>query len=401
MKVNNLFRAAVVAGAVAAPCLVRAEDGKPAQKDPAKLFSELDRNGDGKLTTDEIGEGQKRFFEHLLRVAGKDKDGELTREEFLKGFKPDDLKVAVPQNPGGFAAGMPQFDPNQLFQRFDGNKDGKLALDEIPDQARQRFQPIFDRLGKKELTRQEFVQAMEQARAGGAFMRDPEGFFKRLDANSDGELTVDEAPQQFRPQVERWLTRLGKEKDGSLTLEELRKIVAENQLRPPGAAPARPTPFFRTLDANGDGKLSKEELQKAVERFEELDLNKNGFLEPSELFGMPGGTGGANDTRTERAQAASPELQPGRADPPGANPAGAPAAAKSGTAPPARPAGRDTAPGAVNGLRQRLDADGDGKISRSEARGKLKERFDTIDRNNDGYLDRDEIRKALREAAGK
>src|SRR5262249_35916490 len=148
---------------------------KPAQKDPAQLFAELDKNSDGKLTADEISDSQKRFFEHLLRVAGKEKGSELTQEEFVKGFKADDLKVDVPANPGGFGRGN-RPPPWQLFQLWDRNRDGRLALEEVPEGPRAAFKPIFDRLGKQELARDEFVKAMEQFRGGigaGGGMRDP------------------------------------------------------------------------------------------------------------------------------------------------------------------------------------------------------------------------------------
>ena len=41
----------------------------------------------------------------------------------------------------------------------------------------------------------------------------------------------------------------------------------------------------------------------------------------------------------------------------------------------------------------------DGKISREEARGRLKRDFDKIDLNKDGFIDRDELLKAARERA--
>jgi Ca2+-binding EF-hand superfamily protein len=404
MNASNFLRAAILTTAMANSVAVLADEEKPAQKDPAQIFADLDKDGNGKLTAKEISESQKRFFEHLLRVAGKEKDGELTKEEFLRGFKADDLKVAAPPNLGTPGGTNRQFDPAQLFQRFDRNQDGKLVLDEIPEQARERFKPIFDRLGKKELTREEFVQAAARfgGGAGGAFMRDPEGTFKRLDANNDGKVTVDEAPEPFRPQVERWLARLNKHKGDSLTLDDLKKVFAENMAREgraPGGPAGRPSPFFRKLDTNGDGKLTKEELQKAHELFEELDLNKDGYLDPSEVFGTPAAPDGAPAAKNDRAEATSPGVKTDAE--PSQTSVAAGAAAKPGE--PAAPHGTRAIPttAAGKGPGQRLDLDGDGKISRSEARGRLKKNFASLDTDGDGYLSRDEIRKALQGLSGK
>ncbi|HLJ09895.1 MAG TPA: EF-hand domain-containing protein [Planctomycetaceae bacterium] len=382
-------------------------DEKPSdKKTPEQVFADLDKNGDGKLTADEISDDQKRHFRHLLRVAGKEEDGELTREEFLKGFKPDDLKVAAPQDLG-LGRGAGQSDPNQIFQRFDRNKDGKVTIDEIPEPARPRFQPIFDRVQKKELTRDEFVKAVGQLRGGG-FMQNPEGFFNRLDANHDGKLTIDEAPQQFRPMVERWFVQLRKSKDDSLTVDDLKKIVAENQAREEGRSagrpPGPPPEFLRTLDTDGDGKLSEEELKKAVDRFDELDANHDGYLEPNELFAPPRGAGKFPGADSGARDSQAPAIKPGAAAlsprPSGQTISQAPADSDGrSTSALASRAGKRLAGASGNGkgALQSLDRDGDGRISRDEARGKLKRNFDAIDANGDGFLDRQEIRKALRD----
>ena len=216
-----------------------------------RIFSQLDRNGDGKLSATEIPDEHKRLFERLLRNAGKERGNELTKGEFLEALAPDDFKVSAPRNlgdPGG-GRGM-GFNPEQLFQRADRNRDGKLSIDEIPEQASPLLRQLFARLGKNELTREEFLQAVREQNPGGgqaAFMRDPEQFFRRLNPNAEGKVTASGAPDAFRPLVERWLKRLGRGTEGEMTLGDLKQIVVENLAR---SGERNPAMRKSSMDAN-------------------------------------------------------------------------------------------------------------------------------------------------------
>src|SRR5438045_7087873 len=84
--IRDLCISAVAVGLVAAAAVAAAQQEKPKRPDAGALFSQLDKNGDGFITADEIADDRKAFFERLLRIADKDKDGKLSKEEFAAGL---------------------------------------------------------------------------------------------------------------------------------------------------------------------------------------------------------------------------------------------------------------------------------------------------------------------------
>src|SRR6185437_8173704 len=175
-----------IAALAAAPSILLADD-PPAGEDREALFKKLDANGDGQLTSDEIPEEQQRLFKRLLRTSDKDSDGKLTREEFLAATQERE-RPAVPEGAGG-GRGPEQLEA--IFKSRDANGDGKLVVEEVPEERREGFLMMIERFdadGDKALTLIEFTKGMAAMRGGPGARPDgqrPEG--RRPDGASPGD----------------------------------------------------------------------------------------------------------------------------------------------------------------------------------------------------------------------
>jgi Ca2+-binding EF-hand superfamily protein len=165
---------------------------------------------------------------------------------------------------------------------------------------------------------------------------DTDRFLKDYDKNGDGYLQRDELP----PDLQRAFPQLDVNKDGRISREELSRGILHLQPR------RRPSDVvFVLIEMSDCDEDCAAEVQRAYDILRKLDRDGNGKIDPDEL-------------KAERGRLIKHR---------------------------------------VDNLFQQLDANRDGRISREEAKGQIREHFDEIDRNRDGVIDRDELMKAASE----
>lgn len=221
------------------------------------LFSQLDKNGDNVLSSDEMSNAQRRFFDRLVRVGDADDDGKLSKSEYLSALKPP-APVASLGQPANRGRG--RFDPAQTFRRLDSDGDGKLKLDELPQFLQTRFKPLFDRAGTEELTLEQYTRALRGGQQGARGLSADE--FKEMDANGDGKLALSEVPTRRRGRFEPIFKRTDKKE---ISREELNRAMGAS--RRFGQTPAALAAMFSRFDANKDDRITLDEVPEPAKAY--------------------------------------------------------------------------------------------------------------------------------------
>ncbi|HEY5959064.1 MAG TPA: hypothetical protein VIV60_21040 [Polyangiaceae bacterium] len=166
-----------------------------------------------------------------------------------------------------------------MFERWDKDHDGRIAIAELPTRLQEAMRTI-DQNKDGFLTRDEFDKGKDQLRALHE---------KQLDKDGDGKVSDAERREAMRAHVVERFIEQDKNHDGFVTEAEV------------------PRPFWehmKSADANSDAKISLDELksafdegklrpppmgfggnmkERAQERFNSEDKNKDGFLVETEV----------------------------------------------------------------------------------------------------------------------
>ncbi len=313
----------------------------------AQLMSFMDTNGDGKITLDEAPEELKTAFAFI------DQNGD-------GGIDVKEAQIMADFNNGGqsplpAAATVPDYTAAQLMSFMDTNGDGKIAKDEV-----NRLMISFGDLDKNgdgeidaaeaggmaDAPREEQTPSPQQATSAAT----AEQLMALMDTNSDGKITMEEAPEDMKD----GFYFIDANGDGGIDLKEA-QVMADyvnnenEQSTQPQQSTADPTAeqIMSFLDTNGDGKITLDEAPDDWKAgFAFVDQNGDGGIDVKEAQVIVDFDDGGQSPAT--ATAADPTAEQ---------------------------------------LMSFMDTNRDGRITMDEAPDDLKTGFAFIDQNGDGGID--------------
>ncbi|MCE9519731.1 MAG: EF-hand domain-containing protein [Verrucomicrobia bacterium] len=188
-----------------------------------------------------------------------------------------------PQAPGG---GDPKARMDEAFKKMDANGDGKVSKEEFLEFSKKEAEARFSKMdaaGSGSVTKEQLMEAMRRMHGGDGGQRRPDGFNKpentdggtRPRPGGDNNTPGGNPPPQpveggkggpgtgARGGMGGGMMELFKkiQENGSISKEEFIKISEEQ---------------FKRMDANGDGKITKEEMEEMGKKMREMRGGQGG-----------------------------------------------------------------------------------------------------------------------------
>lgn len=159
-------------------------------------------------------------------------------------------------------------------------------LDKLSPEGKKSFGQL---LGKEWKDRPEWVEMVvdilrdEPMQPGFGWFKPTEAKYDwfwlsgRLDANSDGRVSLDEIPESF-PNRENVFARMDRDFDGQLRFSDFDFFGQQQPTNPPALMSQFLTGI---LDVDSNGRITPDEMQSFLSR---VDKEKGGFLTPEDLY---------------------------------------------------------------------------------------------------------------------
>lgn len=154
------------------------------------------------------------------------------------------------------------------------------------------------------------IGSMASAQGKTDASREADQMFQNLDTNRDGNLKIDEGGPSASGLMKNIFEMAGKQPGGTVSRAEFQAVFDKHKAgaggrgrpnSPPAGQPNSPAggrpaaeeeapadmdglpPILAQLDGNGDGRLTRSELQRLTQLFEQLDSDKDGALTAEEI----------------------------------------------------------------------------------------------------------------------